>query len=1091
MLNLFMARECMNKEKFIYENIKGKTYVLVPNQYTLVAEEQALKYTGSACLLDIEILSLNRLGQRFMAEQGKENIEILDQYGRHMLLYKIIKSHKDELEVFKSAADQSGFIDMVNDFIADFKQQNCSLDELVSAIDVDSHSELLAHKLRELKLIIDEYESELEGKYIDSEDYISMYVSLIGDSELLDNHSVWVYGFDTLAPKSMDALIEMAKRIDVSLMVNSSDFNLDINLVSALSARADSAGVKILKEYVPDEYRAYGRETLDYLEENLFRTVSSSSETTLKIPDDSTVNDEVKLVECANPFYEAESAASYIYELIRDKGYKMNDIAVICNDDSSRQPIIRRTFEEYGIPLFVDSRRTITDSMAARFIVSLLEFVLHKYRTSALFVMLKTELTSISREDIERLENYARNYKIRGSMWTREFKYGHFDYADEEFAKLESTRSYIMEQVSKLVDIKERSGTVAEFIFGLIKILEEEWDLPGRLQAVSEVQSEEGYNEEAQNTAQSYEACVKILEQLASILGGETFDREGVIELLQLYRKGLESVDIGIIPPALDGIIMGSMIRTRPGPLKAMIVLAANEGVLPMEPASEGIFSVDEKEFFKEHHFSIGHLDELKMTEENVAMYRLISKPYERLYISWSLSDSEGQDSKPSSLVDAFRAALPSLKLHKDVISSGLGMSVINNPKTALRHLLNYLKSRRSLEHNVDEKKAKIITDSIISWYQHNEPQIFETAMKAARDDNSAAPISSEMAERLFARSNGEFSFSPTSIESFNHCPFKHFVSYGLRPREDREFRGASREIGDIYHECIMKVSKKLENEGLWGNISDEEIDSLVRSTLTEIAGDYRDGLFSSDGREQYRLQRVERVCSRVAGNLAEQMRLGKVKKSYFEEEFKRGKLFSPIKLEIDGKKIFIEGKIDRVDVFEGGDIRIIDYKTGSDKVNIEQMRCGYKMQLMVYMQGAKSEDRKPAGVFYYNIKDVSVSVEGAKDAAEVVDSELKKGLTLNGICIDEKDVIDEMPSTLIASKKMIIDRDLFESIEQDVCQSIHDMSEQIISGDVSISPTKKRTASDNKGECTYCSYNSICRFDVTYKGNKYREVDG
>lgn len=1091
MLNLFMARECMNKEKFIYENIKGKTYVLVPNQYTLVAEEQALKYTGSACLLDIEILSLNRLGQRFMAEQGKENIEILDQYGRHMLLYKIIKSHKDELEVFKSAADQSGFIDMVNDFIADFKQQNCSLDELVSAIDVDSHSELLAHKLRELKLIIDEYESELEGKYIDSEDYISMYVSLIGDSELLDNHSVWVYGFDTLAPKSMDALIEMAKRIDVSLMVNSSDFNLDINLVSALSARADSAGVKILKEYVPDEYRAYGRETLDYLEENLFRTVSSSSETTLKIPDDSTVNDEVKLVECANPFYEAESAASYIYELIRDKGYKMNDIAVICNDDSSRQPIIRRTFEEYGIPLFVDSRRTITDSMAARFIVSLLEFVLHKYRTSALFVMLKTELTSISREDIERLENYARNYKIRGSMWTREFKYGHFDYTDEEFEKLESTRSYIMEQVSKLVDIKERSGTVAEFIFDLIKILEEEWDLPGRLQAVSEAQSEEGYNEEAQNTAQSYEACVKILEQLASILGGETFDREGVIELLQLYRKGLESVDIGIIPPALDGIIMGSMIRTRPGPLKAMIVLAANEGVLPMEPASEGIFSVDEKEFFKEHHFPIGHLDELKMTEENVAMYRLISKPYERLYISWSLSDSEGQDSKPSSLVDAFRAALPSLKLHKDVISSGLGMSVINNPKTALRHLLNYLKGRRSLEHNVDEKKAKIITDSIISWYQHNEPQIFETSMKAARDDNSATPISSEMAERLFARLNGEFSFSPTRIESFNHCPFKHFVSYGLRPREDREFRGASREIGDIYHECIMKVSKKLENEGLWGNISDEEIDSLVRSTLTEIAGDYRDGLFSSDGREQYRLERVERVCSRVAGNLAEQMRLGKVEKSYFEEEFKRGKLFSPIELEIDGKKIFIEGKIDRVDVFEGGDIRIIDYKTGSDKVNIEQMRCGYKMQLMVYMQGAKSEDRKPAGVFYYNIKDVSVSVEGAKDAAEVVDSELKKGLTLNGICIDEKDVIDEMPSTLIASKKMIIDRDLFESIEQDVCQSIHDMSEQIISGDVSISPTKKRTASDNKGECTYCSYNSICRFDVTYKGNKYREVDG
>ena len=108
-----------------------------------------------------------------------------------------------------------------------------------------------------------------------------------------------------------------------------------------------------------------------------------------------------------------------------------------------------------------------------------------------------------------------------------------------------------------------------------------------------------------------------------------------------------------------------------------------------------------------------------------------------------------------------------------------------------------------------------------------------------------------------------------------------------------------------------------------------------------------------------------------------------------------------------------------------------------------------------------------------------------------MVYGEIKKGMNLNGLCVDEKDIIDEMPSSLLGSKKMIIARELFESIEQDVCQSLYDISEQIVAGDVSISPTKKKTQSDNKGECTYCSYNSICRFDVTYKGNKYREVDG
>ena len=48
-----------------------------------------------------------------------------------------------------------------------------------------------------------------------------------------------------------------------------------------------------------------------------------------------------------------------------------------------------------------------------------------------------------------------------------------------------------MEQVAKLREIAESSGTVAEFVFDLIKILEEEWELPIRLQAGSEAQAEE------------------------------------------------------------------------------------------------------------------------------------------------------------------------------------------------------------------------------------------------------------------------------------------------------------------------------------------------------------------------------------------------------------------------------------------------------------------------------------------------------------------------------------------------------------------------------------------------------------------------
>ena len=45
MLRLFAGRENIDKERFIYDSVKecgGEAFVLVPNQYTLVAEEQAL-----------------------------------------------------------------------------------------------------------------------------------------------------------------------------------------------------------------------------------------------------------------------------------------------------------------------------------------------------------------------------------------------------------------------------------------------------------------------------------------------------------------------------------------------------------------------------------------------------------------------------------------------------------------------------------------------------------------------------------------------------------------------------------------------------------------------------------------------------------------------------------------------------------------------------------------------------------------------------------------------------------------------------------------------------------------------------------------
>ena len=189
MLRIFSGRECYNREKFMYDEISKElaggvpgAYVVVPNQYTLVAEEQALKYLNTSCLYNVEGMSMQRLGLRILGEAGKENVTMLSQYGRLMLLTRIINENKDDLKLFAAASNKRSFAMMLSDFISSFKQQDSAIDQIQSMLEDENANPLLKSKLSELQGIVESYEKSIEGKYIDSEDYITRYVDEIQNS---------------------------------------------------------------------------------------------------------------------------------------------------------------------------------------------------------------------------------------------------------------------------------------------------------------------------------------------------------------------------------------------------------------------------------------------------------------------------------------------------------------------------------------------------------------------------------------------------------------------------------------------------------------------------------------------------------------------------------------------------------------------------------------------------------------------------------------------------------------------------------------------------------------------------------------------
>ena len=1088
MLKLFAGRENIDKERFIYDRVKergGETFVLVPDQYTLVAEEQALQYLGADCLFDVEIISMNRLGFRVLSEQGIESVRMLDKYGRFMLLAMLIKEHADDFEIFRKVAGKVTFTAMLNDFISEFKQQDCTIDELQEMLAGAEGDPILEAKLKELSGVISAYEEAISGEYTDSEDYISMYISAIKDSAMVRGKTIWVYGYDSITPKFANAVMELAKVAEsVNFVVNRSDFGLDEMLTASLTDLAAENGLDCSLEEIGHAYEITQSETISRMETGLWKDLIPAEE---RAANKDFVPEDLTLVCAANPYYEAESAAAYIWHLVRDLGYRMREIQVIANDEGAMQPIIRRVFAEYGLPVFADTSRDITDSAAVGFIVNLLDFTAHRGHSPFLFAMLKTGLSGFDDSDIEDLENYAREFHIKGSMWDKPFKYDRDAYSEEDFARLDFIRERISAAIAKLSALTKAENTGA-FIRGFRTYLDDEWKLSERVEEAASVQDEAGLHDEAQRLTQSFGKAVDLLAQIDEIMGDSAMD---LAEFTDIYKAGLSDVEVGVIPPTVDGLSMGTMIRTRPRRMKAAVILGACEGVMPLKPETEGLFSIDEKEYFKKKGFPLGKLSEIKMDEENAAMYRMMARPSEKIYMSWAMTDAEGNDMEPSPVVEAVKALFPRIQddglIRRDIISEGAS-DAINTADDGMRHLINRVKDASG----PDEPDA--LTRAMLKWYADNRKDELDIMLKAAAYENDPRPLGRGTAKQLFGRSDGRLFMSASSIGSYIDCPFKYFVERGLRPREERSFESDARSVGDVYHECLMAVARQLMSEKeIFGRIKegdDKALEDMVTAALDDLSKDYRDGLFVSAGVEDYRMSRIREICAAAAKAMAAQLAAASVKDAVFEEGFGRNGKFEPIRLKIGDDEVLVEGKIDRADFMDvGGEdrVRIIDYKTGSDKLDLWKVRQGYKMQLMIYMISASSGGMSPAGMFYFNIKDPIESAND-KDAAKtgvLENRQAEDEFTLKGLFIDEEGVLSAMPEKVLASAKNKISREDFEEARGDVMARIEETASGILSGKIGIRPLKN----DNKLVCNYCSYKAVCRRDRGYVKNSARAM--
>ena len=1108
MLTIFYGRENVDKEKFIFDNIdpKDRTLIIVPDQFTLEAERELFAHFGVQSMMNVEVLSMSRLGSRLLAELGGSKRTFIDKYGRHMVLSQVAGEERENLQVFRGLESKSSFIDLVNNFISELKQYNCSVAELEHIAGEVEEDSYVQKKLQDLHLLYSRYEQAIAGKYTDSEDYIDLFLGKISQSELIRGNVVWIYGFDSFAPKALSVigeLIAAAEYVNVVLTycdrpgaTDKELFSLTDRVMDNLHHQCRSHNAACIEERIPAKYtRADQAPAMAHIEKQLYAVPAQPAA-------DAEETKGLTLVTAANLYNEAESAASYVLKLVREEGLRYSDIRVICNDQETRGPILRRVFKEYGMDLFSDAGRDIMQSPVIRFVTSLLDVVVEKYRTEDLFRVLKSGFGDLSYDEITDLENYAIKYRIKGSMWKKHFIKGEKEYGLEELGRLDGLRLRAAEPLLRFEELFKKE-TNREFIEALYRYLYDDARLPEKIMAFMEHQEAEGRPDLAEETGQIWGSLVSILDQMAEITGEKPFDGRSFRDLL---KTGLSQVEIGVLPPTKDGLMMGTMQRTRTGKIRALVVVGANEGLLPQEKSAPGLFGAEEKDLFAGRGVELCKVDSVRLMEERLGIYRNLSRPSDYLYVSYSAADEEGSLARPSAIFNKLQEIFPQVQVQRDVLNRPDAKDLVNGSMSGLRHLTEALQGVCEGTELLPE------WEETLSWYKEADYEKLKTIASGIAFTNKQEDLGRQAADALFKIDPEQaLSLSPSRLEKFSRCPFSHFVLYGLKPEERRIFEIAPREIGDIYHECLMELTRKLTVPGVevtapespWMTITEEQCRSFAEAVVTNQAENYREGLFRLGNEENYRTQRVIDICQKVCWVVIEQVRAGQITDYRFEVPFGRGREIRPVEVQLEGQTAYIEGKIDRVDYLRGDRVKIIDYKTGNEVFDIDEAQAGYRLQLMLYLAASMEETRRPAGVFYFNISEPLID-SSAKDAdPEEIADKVRKNFRLNGVIIDDPAVINSVAGDFTGysdilplrrtkdgeisptGKGGLLTEEEFGQLQDAVSAKVVEICQNLADGDISIHPMKTR----DRSACTYCQYKGICRFDTIFEGCSYNII--
>lgn len=1051
-----------------------KCMLLVPSQYTLQAEVEIMNRLQIEGSFLIDVLSPGRLRTRIFERAGQPERVVIDQRGKCMVISSILDQEAERLKVYGGfKGSRQGLSEKLASMIADFKRSDTTPEELKESLKEMEESSAGKKKLEDLHLIYETYEDKLHGKLADEEDIAKEAQAKLKVSGILNGQHLFVYGFDVITPAfAKDLLLweEMAESITIFIEADRNGapdgrlfapVNASIDRMAAIAAER-----RILIERERIETELTAPQEIRTLEKSLFALGRKAERENAEY---------IELSASGTPRAEIHAAASKIRSMLME-GTDPSDIAIVYPKGCGYGVLLSSILPMYDLNVYVAEKRSAAGNPFCRFLLSAFAVVSDGWRTADVIECLQSGFLQIEAEEADALCSYAEGVDLRAEAWKRPFTYIK-NGTQEELDALETCRKKIAQPLMSLEKRMAASKNADDAVRAIIALLEET-DAYDRLDCMRDELQQQGFEALAQDCAQVWNRVMETLDQLHTILGEEKADAKTIFGLLE---SGISAMELAALPPVDGAVICGEIGNVRTAEVAILFAVGMND---TGNMGNQGLLTeIEIEEVERATKAYLGMSASQRTALAQLDVLKALSGAKERLLVSFALADETGKALREGDAVSALKQLFPTKQVKGGLAKEDL-KPMLTSMKPALQAMAVMLSEAADGKDELSQEAMDVYAR--LSMDESGREELLEVTRGLARPGRER--LTGSQARSLYGRPV----MSVSRLETFAQCPYRYFVRYGLSPQEEVRPGVDHAQVGALYHEAAEQFTQMVSKLPGFPAIDEAMCDAAMNEAMKPLIDEWRKSPLGKSERGAAIAAKLEKTARRTGRSIISQYAGGGFRPMNAELVFGQRDL-APITLELpDGTTVYLQGRIDRVDVMEDGHIRVIDYKSGAKKFDPTMAYWGLQLQLMIYLAAALARipESSAAGFFYCRIADPTIRSESRIKAE--IERQIAKKLSLAGISLSDVSVLrahGESHAAMITKEGKangryagsMVDEEGMKGLLEFAARKAMSLAQDAYCGVIDDAPVEygQYTA------CGTCEYAAVCGFDPTRKKNR------